>query len=81
LKRFVLIGGGQTSASAARTLRREGFDGEIVIIGEEKHPPYQRPPLSKEYLQGDAPLEDVWSVNPSWYNENNVELRLGVEAK
>ncbi|MGQ0848581.1 MAG: FAD-dependent oxidoreductase [Actinomycetota bacterium] len=81
MRRFVLIGGGQTSASAARTLRREGFDGEVVIVGDEKHPPYQRPPLSKEYLQGASPLEDVWSVSPAWYEDNRVELRLGVEAK
>ncbi|HJU81211.1 MAG TPA: FAD-dependent oxidoreductase, partial [Acidimicrobiia bacterium] len=80
MNRFVLIGAGQTSASAARALRREGFAGEVVIVGEEPHPPYQRPPLSKEYLQGAAPLSDVWSVDPAWYDENKVELRLGVEA-
>lgn len=81
MNRLVLIGAGQTSASAARALRREGFEGEVVILGEEPHPPYQRPPLSKEYLQGAAPLSDVWSVDPAWYDENKVELRLGVEAK
>jgi 3-phenylpropionate/trans-cinnamate dioxygenase ferredoxin reductase subunit len=81
MNRVVLIGAGQTSASAARALRREGFGGEVVIVGEEPHPPYQRPPLSKEYLQGAAPLSDVWSVDPAWYDENKVELRLGIEAK
>ncbi|HEY7583823.1 MAG TPA: FAD-dependent oxidoreductase, partial [Acidimicrobiia bacterium] len=80
MNRVVLIGAGQTSASAARALRREGFGGEVVIVGEEPHPPYQRPPLSKEYLQGAAPLSDVWSVDPAWYDENKVELRLGIEA-
>ncbi|MGH7482739.1 MAG: FAD-dependent oxidoreductase, partial [Longimicrobiales bacterium] len=81
MKRFVLIGAGQTSASAARALRREGFDGEVVIVGEEPHPPYQRPPLSKEYLQGASELSELWSVDPAWYQQNQVELRLGIEAK
>lgn len=81
MQRFVLIGGGQTSASAARTMRRLGFQGEIVIIGDEPHRPYQRPPLSKEYLQGTSELDEVWSIHPEWYEENRVELRLGVEAK
>lgn len=79
-QRFVLIGGGQTSASAARTMRRHGFDGEIVIIGEEPHRPYQRPPLSKEYLQGAADLDEVWVNKAEWYDENRIDLRLGTGA-
>ena len=44
---FVLVGGGQSSVSAAQTLRESGFDGEIIIVGDESHAPYQRPPLSE----------------------------------
>lgn len=80
MKQFVLIGGGHTSASVARALRRKGFDGKIVIVGEEAHPPYQRPPLSKDFLDGGSQLEDIWSTPPEWYAENGVELRLGAAA-
>ncbi len=80
LKRVVLVGAGQASASAARTLRRNGYDGRIVILGEEPHPPYQRPPLSKEYLLGEAELDEVWSTPRNWYDENEVQLELGQRA-
>ena len=79
-RQFVLIGGGQTSASAARTLRRRGFDGSIVIVGDEPHHPYQRPPLSKEYLQGRTAIEEIWAVAPEWYSQNDVQLELGARA-
>ena len=79
-RQFVLIGGGQTSASAARTLRRRGFDGSIIIVGDEPHHPYQRPPLSKEYLQGRAAMEEIWAVSPEWYAQNDVQLELGMRA-
>src|SRR5512145_2542215 len=79
-RQFVLIGGGQTSASAARTLRRRGFDGSIVIVGDEPHHPYQRPALSKEYLQGRAEMAEIWAAAPEWYSQNDVQLELGVRA-
>ena len=79
-RQFVLIGGGQTSASAARTLRRRGFDGSIIIVGDEPHHPYQRPPLSKEYLQGRVAMEEIWAAAPEWYSQNDVQLELGPRA-
>ena len=79
-RQFVLIGSGHTSASAARTLRRLEFDGNIVIVGDEPHAPYQRPPLSKEYLQGESTLDDIWSAPPAWYSDNGVKLRMGTRA-
>lgn len=79
-RRFVLIGAGQASASAARTLRQLGFDGEVVIVGDEPHGPYQRPPLSKEYLAGQASADELWAVAPDWFAESGVELRLGRRA-
>lgn len=79
-RQIVLIGAGQTSVSAARTLRQYEFDGDVVIVGDEPHLPYQRPPLSKEYLQGKSDDDDIWSAPPDWYSENNVKLELGARA-
>ena len=56
---FVTVGAGQTAAVAARTLRRRGFDGRIVLVGDEPHAPYQRPPLSKEFLAGSEDRESL----------------------
>lgn len=81
MRHFILIGGGHASASVARELRRKGFDGNITIISDEPHPPYQRPPLSKDFLAGEVALEDIWSTEPDWYAENNVTLRLSTSAR
>ncbi len=80
MRQIVLIGGGHASASVARALRRKGFEGSIVVVGDEEHAPYQRPPLSKDFLAGEAALDDIWSVEPEWYGENGVTLKLGVAA-
>ncbi|GAB3524050.1 NAD(P)/FAD-dependent oxidoreductase [Arthrobacter monumenti] len=70
---MVIAGGGLAGATAAETLRSEGFDGPVVLIGSENHQPYLRPPLSKEYLQtGDAAVLPVLAEN--WYKEHDVEL-------
>ncbi|MDQ4503279.1 FAD-dependent oxidoreductase [Sinomonas sp. ASV322] len=74
---MVIAGGGLAAGSAAKTLRAEGWEGPITIVGAEHRAPYLRPPLSKEFLLGKAPEEDL-EVNPAgWYAENDVELRLG----
>jgi 3-phenylpropionate/trans-cinnamate dioxygenase ferredoxin reductase subunit len=74
---FLLIGGGMASAHCAAELRRRGAEGSILLIGREPEPPYERPPISKEYLRGEAGREDA-HVNPaSWYEENGVELLTG----
>jgi len=75
----VVVGGGLAGASAVGTLRDEGFDGRLTLIGEEPVPPYERPPLSKEYLRGET-VEPQWVRPSDWYDENAVELRLGVRA-
>jgi 3-phenylpropionate/trans-cinnamate dioxygenase ferredoxin reductase subunit len=77
---FLLIGGGLASGHCASELRKRGADGSIVLVGREPEPPYERPPLSKEYLRGEASREDAY-VNPaSWYEENDVELLSGVNV-
>jgi 3-phenylpropionate/trans-cinnamate dioxygenase ferredoxin reductase subunit len=75
---FLLIGGGMASAHCAAELRRRGAEGSVLLVGREPEPPYERPPLSKEYLRGDAGREDA-HVNGgrSWYEENGVELLTG----
>jgi 3-phenylpropionate/trans-cinnamate dioxygenase ferredoxin reductase component len=72
---FVVVGAGLCGATAVATLRAEGFDGRIVLIGAEELPPYERPPLSKEYLRGEDPLEQILVRTPEWYREQDVEAR------
>jgi 3-phenylpropionate/trans-cinnamate dioxygenase ferredoxin reductase subunit len=74
---FVIIGGGLAGAKAVEALRDSGFDGEIIFFAEEEHLPYERPPLSKEYLAGKKSLSDFTVQNSDWYRDHNVDLRLG----
>ena len=74
---FVIIGGGLAGAKAVEALRDSGFDGQIVLFAEELHLPYERPPLSKEYLAGKKSLTDFTVQNADWYRDHNVDLRLG----
>ena len=76
---FVIVGAGLAGAAAAAELRGRGFDGRLVMIGAERHPPYERPPLSKEYLRGEQ-NEPVFARPAEWYEENSVELRLGTRV-
>jgi 3-phenylpropionate/trans-cinnamate dioxygenase ferredoxin reductase subunit len=76
----LLVGGGVAAARCARTLRRAGFDGSILLVGDEQLPPYNRPPLSKELLRGEVPEELLLAEPESWYARRGVELRLGVPA-
>ncbi|GGT39445.1 NAD(P)/FAD-dependent oxidoreductase [Nonomuraea spiralis] len=75
---FVIVGAGLAGAKAAQTLREEGFDGEVVLAGAESERPYERPPLSKEYLRGGSEREKIFVHPPEWYADNDVELRLGL---
>lgn len=76
---FVIVGGGLAAAKAAQTLRDEGYDGALVIVTGEAHRPYERPPLSKDYLRGDVDRSKVFTVDEAWYDQN-VELRTGEPA-
>ena len=77
---FVIIGASLAGAEAARTLREEGFEGRIMLIGAESDRPYERPPLSKEYLLGTKPRQAAFLHDAEWYTERNIELVLGVQA-
>ena len=78
--KYLLIGGGLAAANCARWLREEGADGSILLVGREPEPPYERPPLTKEYLRGEATREDAHVNEASWYEENGVELRTGTNV-
>jgi len=75
---FVIVGAGLAGAKAAQTLRDEGFDGDVVLLGEEPERPYERPPLSKGLLLGTADRETVFVHEAGWYAEHDVDLRTGV---
>ena len=74
---FVIVGGGLAGATAAKTLRAEGHGGPVILLAEERHQPYLRPPLSKEYLLAKAGDDALPVVPAGWYAENGVDLRLG----
>ena len=74
---FVIVGGGLAGAKAAETLRAEGFDGEVVLFGDEAERPYERPALAKGYLLGKDERESVFVHPEGWYPDNSVDLRLG----
>ncbi|MFV8164170.1 NAD(P)/FAD-dependent oxidoreductase [Mycobacterium sp. 134] len=77
---FAIVGGGLAGAKAAEALRDNDFDGHVVLFAAEDQLPYERPPLSKEYLAGKKKLDD-FTVDPAaWYRDHNVELRLGTEV-
>src|SRR5712692_2392248 len=78
---FVVVGANSTGGTAAATLRTDGFDGRVVLIGAEQHPPYERPPLSEEYLRGEVPRDHTFLRPQSWYGDNGVELMLSTRAK
>jgi 3-phenylpropionate/trans-cinnamate dioxygenase ferredoxin reductase subunit len=77
---FLLIGGGMAAAHCAAELRRRGAEGSILLAGREPEPPYERPPLSKEYMRGEAERADAHVNSASWYEENEVELLAGVNV-
>ena len=73
----VIVGAGLAGAKAAEALREKGFAGAVTLIGNEEHLPYERPPLSKEFLKGAKEQSDFTVHTRDWYTENNVDLRLG----
>jgi 3-phenylpropionate/trans-cinnamate dioxygenase ferredoxin reductase subunit len=77
---ILIIGGGQAGAQAIDTLRREGYQGRLVLIGDEPELPYQRPPLSKKYLSGDMAADRLPFRHRSFYDEHRIELKLGLKA-
>ena len=77
----VVVGGGLTGARAVQKLRDEGYSGKLTVVGAEEHLPYERPPLSKGYLQGADERDSVFVKPKAWYDEQDVELLLGARAE
>jgi len=77
---YVIVGASLAGATAAVTLRQEGADGTITLIGAEKKPPYERPPLSKAYLRGETPFENALVRPPAFYAEEGIETIFGCRA-
>jgi 3-phenylpropionate/trans-cinnamate dioxygenase ferredoxin reductase subunit len=79
--RVVILGAGHAGGSAAAFLRQYGFEGPITLVGDEPIAPYQRPPLSKAWLKGEANADDLMLKDESWYAENGCRLLLGVSGQ
>jgi 3-phenylpropionate/trans-cinnamate dioxygenase ferredoxin reductase component len=77
---FVIVGANLTGGAAATTLRDQGFEGSIVMIGAEPHPPYERPALSKDYLRGETAASRTLLHPEAWYGDHDIDLRLGTRA-
>jgi 3-phenylpropionate/trans-cinnamate dioxygenase ferredoxin reductase subunit len=77
---YVIVGASLAGATAAITLRQEGADGAVTLIGAEKEPPYERPPLSKAYLRGETPFETALVRPPAFYAEQGIETIFGCRA-
>jgi 3-phenylpropionate/trans-cinnamate dioxygenase ferredoxin reductase subunit len=78
---FIIVGASLAGAKAAETLRAEGFDGRLVLVGSEHERPYERPPLSKDYLRGEVGRDKVYVHEQDFYAEQDIELRLGRSAE
>jgi 3-phenylpropionate/trans-cinnamate dioxygenase ferredoxin reductase component len=77
---FVILGAGLAGVTAAATLRDAGFEGRLVLVGDEPRLPYERPPLSKEFLRGERPLERIVVRPESWFAEQEIDTRFGEAA-
>jgi 3-phenylpropionate/trans-cinnamate dioxygenase ferredoxin reductase component len=76
-KTFAIVGAGMAGAKAAETLREEGFDGRVVLLGQERERPYERPPLSKGYLMDQSPFDEAHVHSEAFYEEQRIELETG----
>jgi 3-phenylpropionate/trans-cinnamate dioxygenase ferredoxin reductase subunit len=76
----IVVGASLAGAKAVETLRQEGFDGRVLLVGTEDERPYERPPLSKDYLRGEVGREKVYVHDEGYYAEHGIELRLGRTA-
>ena len=77
---IVIVGASLAGAKAAQTLREDGYDGRLVLVGQEPERPYERPPLSKDYLRGEAARDTVYVHEPGFYDEQAIELRTQATA-
>lgn len=79
-ERIIIVGAGHCGGQLAARLRAEGFEGSVVVVGDEPHVPYQRPPLSKQFVAGEVELDRVYVRPPEFYESASIELRLGTRV-
>ncbi|MGH2936843.1 MAG: NAD(P)/FAD-dependent oxidoreductase [Solirubrobacterales bacterium] len=79
-ERIVIVGGGPAAQAAAGAYRQAGGTGAVTILGRETDPPYERPPLTKDFLRGESGRESLPLAAPGWYSERGIELRVGIEV-
>ena len=80
MQTFVIVGASLAGAKAAETLRAEGFDGRIVLVGAESERPYERPPLSKDYVRGESERDAAYVHEADYYEKHDIDLRLDTSA-
>ena len=80
MSKIIIVGAGHSGGMAAILLRQKKFSGSITIIGEEKHLPYERPALSKDFLSGDANLDRLFLKKRAFYKKHNINLLLGTSV-
>ena len=80
MESLVIIGAGQSAVQCITSLKKEGYEGSITLIGEEEHLPYQRPPLSKGFLEDSVAKERLYFKKLDYFIENKVQLKLGASA-
>ena len=80
-ERIVIVGAGQAGGELATGLRKQGYQGQLLLLGDEAHPPYQRPPLSKGFLQGKLALNDLYLKPQATYERFNIEQRAGTRVE
>src|ERR1700729_1308202 len=80
-KTFVIVGASLAGAKAAAELRERGFDGRVVLLGAESERPYERPPLTKDYLQGKSERAKAYVHDEDFYGQQDIELRLGAAGE
>src|SRR5688572_12471483 len=78
--KYLLVGGGLASSSAASAIRAIDPQGTLLIVGQEIHRPYHRPPLSKEAMRRSTSRHELFTVEPQWFAENSIDLRTGCRA-
>ena len=81
LETVVVVGGSLAGLRGAEALRRQGYEGRLVLVGEESHRPYDRPPLSKEVLRGERQAEQIQLTRPEAFEALSLDLHLGVRAE
>src|SRR5438045_5583743 len=78
--KYILVGGGLASSSAAQAIRALDTEGTLLLLGQEVNRPYHRPPLSKEYLRGQRSQKEIFTLPDEWFVQHQVELRTGRRA-